>query len=138
MARHEVGYAELCKQVLNLSKGKDRTSETIGDVQPMEVPKWKWESISMDFMMGLPRTSTRYDAIWIIVDRLTRSAHFLPIRANYPMEKLAQPYIQEIVRLYGIPSTIISDRDPRFTSRFWGAFQKAFGTKLYLSITYHP
>ena len=79
-----------------------------------------------------------YDAIWVIVDRLTKSAHFLSIRANFPLEKLAHLYIQEIVRLHGVPSTIISDRDPRFTTRFWGAFQMAFGTKLYLSTIYHP
>ena len=72
------------------------------------------------------------------MDRLTKSAHFLPIRANYPLEKLAQQYIQEIIRLHGIPSTIISDRDPRFTSRFWGVLQKAFGTRLCLSTAYHP
>ena len=124
MARHEVRYVELCKQGLNLSKGKNRTSETIGDVQPLEVPEWKWESISMDFVIGLPRTSSGYDVIWVIVDRLTRSAHFLPIGANYLMEKLAQLYIQEIMRLHGIPSTIISYRDLRFTSRFWGCFKR--------------
>ena len=87
--------------------------------------------------MGLPRTPSGYDAIWVIVDRLTKSAHFLPIRANYPLEKLAQLYVQEVVRLHGIPSTIISDRDLRFTSRFWGALFKAFGTKLCLSTAYH-
>ena len=92
----------------------------------------------MDFVMGLPRTSAEHDAIWVIVDRQTKLAHFLPIRSNYPLEKLAQLYIQEIVRLHGAPSTIISDQDPRFTSRFWGALQKAFGTRLCLSIIYHP
>ena len=106
-------------------------------LQPLEIPKWKWESISMDFVMGLPRTSPGFDAIWVMIDRLTKSAHFLPIRASYPLEKLVQLYIQEIVRLHRILSTIISDRDPRFTSRFWGAFQRAFGTRLFLSTTYH-
>ena len=86
----------------------------------------------MDFIMELARMFAGYDAIWVIVDRLTKSAHFLPIQENYPLEKLTQLYIQEIVRLHGIPSTIISDRDPR------GAFQKTFGTELYLSTTYHP
>ena len=76
----------------------------------------------MDFVMGLPKTPSGSDAIWVIMDRLTKSAYFLPIRANYPLEKLAQLYIQEVVRLHGIPSTIISDRDPRFTSQILGAF----------------
>ena len=83
----------------------------------------------MDFVMGLPRMQAGFDAIWVIVDKLTKSTHFLSIRATYPLEKLAQLYVQEIVRLHGVPLTIISDRDPRFTSRFWRALQKAFGTR---------
>ena len=88
--------------------------------------------------MILPKTQAGFDAIWVIVDRLTKSAHFLPIRATYPLEKLAQLYVQEIVRLHGVPSTIILDRDPRFISRFWGALQKAFRTRPCLSTAYHP
>ena len=107
--------------MLSLSKGESRTSKPSRTLQPLEIPEWKWESISMDFVMGLPRMPTGYDAIWVIVNKLTKSAHFLPIRANYPLEKLAQLYIQEIIRLHWIPSTIVSDRHPRFTSRFWGA-----------------
>ena len=93
VAKHEVRCGELCKQVLNLLEGKDRTSETSRTLQPLEIPEWKWESISIDFMMGLPRTSIGYDAIWVKVDRLTKSTHFLPIYTNYPLEKLAQLYI---------------------------------------------
>ena len=78
-------------------------------LQPLEIPQCKWESISIDFIMRLPRTSTRYDSLWVIIDGLTKSAHFLPIKANYFLERLANLYIQEIVRLHGIPSTIISD-----------------------------
>ena len=92
----------------------------------------KWESISIDFVMGLPKTPARYDAVWVIMDRLTKFTHFLPIKANCLLEKLAYLYIQEIVRLYRVPSTIILNRDPRFTSRFWGAFQKAFSIKALL------
>ena len=92
----------------------------------------------MDFMMGLPKMQVGFNAIWVNIDRLTKSAHFLPIRATYPLEKLAQLYVQEIVRLHGVPSTIISDKDLRFTSRFCGALQKTFGTKLCLSTAYHP
>ncbi|XP_057729979.1 uncharacterized protein LOC130945265 [Arachis stenosperma] len=89
-----------------------------GTLQPMEIPQWKWESTAMDFVSGLPRTRTGFDAIWVIVDRLTKLAHFLPIRMNYTLEELARLYIKGIVRLHGVPTTIISDRDPRFTSRF--------------------
>ena len=109
-----------------------------GMLQPLSIPEWKWECISMDFVTGLPKTQAGHDAVWVIVDRLTKSAHFLPIRVTYSLDRLAQLYIQEVVRLHGVPSTIISDRDPRFTSRFWGAFQKAFGSKLCLSTAYHP
>ena len=87
MAKHEVGCGEPREQVLNLSEDEN------GTLQLLEIPEWKWKSISMDFVMGLPRTSAGYDAIWAIVDKLTKYVHFIPIRANYPLEKLAQLYI---------------------------------------------
>uniref|UniRef100_A0A2N9IE13 Integrase catalytic domain-containing protein n=1 Tax=Fagus sylvatica TaxID=28930 RepID=A0A2N9IE13_FAGSY len=102
------------------------------------IPEWKWENISMDFVCGLPRTSKNHDAIWVVVDRLTKSAHFIPIRMNYSLDKLAELYVNEIVRLHGVPVSIVSDRDPRFTSRFWGSLQKALGTKLNFSTAFHP
>ena len=92
----------------------------------------------MDFMVGLPMTGRKHDSIWVMVDRLTKSAHFLPVRIDYSLDKLAELYIKEIVRLYGIPMSIISDRDPRFTSRFWGKLQEALGTQLNFSTTFHP
>ncbi|XLU29618.1 hypothetical protein S245_065684, partial [Arachis hypogaea] len=123
---------------LTCQKVKIEHQKPAGTLQPLEIPQWKWESIAMDFVLGLPRTRTGCDAIWVVIDRLTKSAHFLPIRISCTMEELARLYIKEIVRLHGVPSTIVSDRDPRFTSRFWGAFQRAFGTQLSLSIAYHP
>ena len=134
----KLDIASFVNKCLTCQKIKIEHQKSSGMLQPLEIPEWKWENISMDFVIGLPRTCVGYDAIWVIVDRLTKSAHFLPIRANYPLETLTQLYIQEIMRLHGIPSTIISNRDPRFTSQFWGAFQRAFGTKLCLSVTYHP
>jgi hypothetical protein len=85
----------------------------------MEIPLWKWEHVTMDFVTCLPRTKRAHDTIWVIVDRLTKSAHFLAMRITDSLEKLAQLYIDEIIRLHGVPLTIISDRDSRFTSRFW-------------------
>jgi hypothetical protein len=82
---------------------------------------------------GLPRTSTGHDAIWVVVDQLTKSAHFLPISVKSPLEKLTQLYVREIVRLHGVPSSIVSDRDPRFLLRFWGSLHQEFGTQLRLS-----
>ncbi|GJY71826.1 reverse transcriptase domain-containing protein [Tanacetum coccineum] len=88
-------------------------------VQP-EIPMWKWERITMDFVTKLPKTSTGHDAIWVIVDRLTKSAHFIPIRATDSMETLTRLYIKEIVSRHGMPISIdASDRDSHFTSRFW-------------------
>ena len=92
----------------------------------------------MDFVTGLPRTQRQHNDIWIIVDRLTKSAHFLPVNVEYSLEKLAQLYVDEIVRLHGVPVSIVSDQDPRFTSRFWPSLQTALGTCLHFSTTFHP
>ncbi|GJT16120.1 putative reverse transcriptase domain-containing protein [Tanacetum coccineum] len=94
--------------------------------------------IAMDFVMKLPRTSSGHDAIWVIMDRLTKSAHFLPMREDYKMDRLAILYLNEIVARHGVPVLIISDRDSRFTSRFWQSMQEALGTKLDMSTAYHP
>nr|GFB39967.1 reverse transcriptase domain-containing protein [Tanacetum cinerariifolium] len=94
--------------------------------------------ITMDFITKLPKTTNGYDTIWVIVDRLTKSAHFLPMREHDPMEKLMKLYIKEVVTRHGVPVSIISDRDGRFTSLFWQALHKALGTRLDMSTTYHP
>nr|GEX87271.1 putative reverse transcriptase domain-containing protein [Tanacetum cinerariifolium] len=104
----------------------------------MKIPKWKWEKITMDFITKLPKTTNCYDSIWVIVDRLTKSAHFLPMRENDPMEKLMKLYIKEVVTRHGVLVSIISDRDGRFTSLFWLALHKALGTRLDMSTAYHP
>ncbi|KAD2394100.1 hypothetical protein E3N88_41077 [Mikania micrantha] len=119
---------------LTCSKVKAEHQKPSGMLQQPEIPQWKWEQISMDFITKLPRTSSGYDSIWVIVDRLTKSAHFLPIREDFKMEKLAKLYITR----HGVPMSIISDRDSRFTSRFWQSMQKALGTRLDLSTAYHP
>ncbi|KAI3715141.1 hypothetical protein L6452_22111 [Arctium lappa] len=128
-------YVNKC---LTCAKVKAEHQKPSGLLQQPEIPQWKWEQISMDFVTKLPRTGKGHDSIWVIVDRLTKSAHFLPIREDYNMERLAQLYINEIVMRHGVPISIISDRDSRFTSRFWRSFQKALGTRLNLSTSYHP
>ncbi|GKF55770.1 putative reverse transcriptase domain-containing protein [Tanacetum coccineum] len=92
----------------------------------------------MDFISKLPRTSSGHGSIWVIVDRLTKSTHFLAIRKDYKIERLARLYINEIVARHGMPVSIISDRDNYFTSIFWQSLQKALGTRLDLSTAYHP
>ena len=89
-------------------------------LQSIRIPEWKWDRITMDFVVGLPLTGRKHDSVWVVVDRLTKSAHFLQVRNDYSLDKLAEVYFKQIVRLHGIPISIISDRDPRFTSRFWG------------------
>ncbi|KAI3712190.1 hypothetical protein L1987_70740 [Smallanthus sonchifolius] len=120
------------------SKVKAEHQRPSGLLEQPEIPVWKWENIVMDFITKLPRTSSGYDSIWVIIERLTKSAYFLPIREDYRVEKLARIYIDEIASRNGVPLDIISDRDTRFTSRFWQSLQTAFGTRLNLSTAYYP
>jgi hypothetical protein len=92
----------------------------------------------LDFIVGLPNTSLRHDSIWVIVDRLTKTAHFLPVHTTYNAKKYAEIYMDQIVHLHGVPKTIISDRGAQFIARFWEQLQHALGTKLIQSSTYHP
>ena len=107
-------------------------------LKPLDVPEWKWESISIDFIVGLPRSQKGNDSIWVIVDRLTKVAHFVPVKTKTDAEKLADLYVEHILRLHGAPSSIVSDRGPQFVSRFWEALHKSIGTKLDFSTAYHP
>ena len=109
-----------------------------GLLQPLPIPEWKWEKVAMDFARGFPPSKSSCGSIWVIVDTLTKSAHFIPIKNKETMEKHAELYIKEIVRLHGVPVSIVNDRDPRFESRFWKALQAALGTKLNFSTAFHP
>ncbi|KAK2410684.1 hypothetical protein QL285_046035 [Trifolium repens] len=130
--------AEYVASCLTCQKAKIEHQRPAGMLQSLDIPEWKWDSISMDFITGLPKTRRKHDSIWVIVDRLTKSAHFLPVRITDTAAKLTDIYIAEIVRLHGIPSSIVSDRDPKFTSHFWKTLHEALGTKLRLSSAYHP
>ncbi|GKD31624.1 putative reverse transcriptase domain-containing protein, partial [Tanacetum coccineum] len=103
-----------------------------------EIPEWKWEKITLDFVTKLPKTTNDYDTIWVIIDRLTKSAHFLPMRETGPMERLMKLYMKKVFTRHGVPVSIIFDRDGRFTSLFWKALNKALGTRLDMSTAYHP
>ncbi|KAL0560316.1 hypothetical protein IC582_000717 [Cucumis melo] len=109
-----------------------------GFLNPLPVPEWKWEHITMDFLFGLPRTSSGHDGIWVIVDRLTKTTRFIPIKMTSTLDQLARLYVDKIVSQYGVPVSIVSDRDPRFTSKFWPSLQKAMGTGLKFSTSFHP
>ncbi|GJS78796.1 putative reverse transcriptase domain-containing protein [Tanacetum coccineum] len=128
-------YVSKCLTCARVKAEHQRPSGLL--VQPA-IPEWKWDNITMDFITKLPKSSQGFDTIWVIVDRLTKSAHFLPIRENDPLDKLARLYLNRIVARHGIPASIICDRDGRFTSNFWKSFQKALGTKISMSTAYHP
>ncbi|GJS20133.1 putative reverse transcriptase domain-containing protein [Tanacetum coccineum] len=117
--------AEYVSKCLTCSRVKAECQKPSGLLVQPEIPMWKWERITMDFVTKLPKTSTGHDTIWVIVDRLTKSAHFIPTRATDSMETLTRLYIKEIVSRHGVPISIISDRDSHFTSRFWQSLQNA-------------
>ncbi|GJT11561.1 putative reverse transcriptase domain-containing protein [Tanacetum coccineum] len=131
-------YGNLRTLIMDEAHSKEEHQKPSGLLQQPEIPKWKWESITMDFIDKLPRTSSGHDSIWVIVDRLTKSAYFLAVREDYNIEKFTRLYINEIVARNDVPVSIISDRDNYFTSRFWQSLQKALGTRLDLSTAYHP
>ncbi|GJU24756.1 putative reverse transcriptase domain-containing protein [Tanacetum coccineum] len=128
-------YVSKCLTCVKVEAEHQRPSGLL--VQP-KIPEWKWDNITMDFVTKLPKTSQGYDTIWVIVDRLTKSAIFTPMREIDPMDRLARIYLKEVITRYGIPVSIIYDRDPRFASNFWRSLQNALGTNLDMSTAYHP
>jgi hypothetical protein len=102
------------------------------------VPEWKWEEIAMDFIVGLPRTQSGYDSIWVIVDQLTKVAHFIPVKTTYSGPQLAELYMSKIVCLHGVLKKIVSDRGTQFTSKFWERMHETLDTQLRFSSAYHP
>ncbi|TYK22834.1 pol protein [Cucumis melo var. makuwa] len=122
----------VCQQV------KAPRQKPVGLLQPLSVREWKWENVSMDFITGLPRTLRGFIVIWVVVDRLTKLAHFIPGKSTYTASKWAQLYMSEIVRLHGVPVSIVYDRDARFTFKSWKGLQSAMGTMLDFSTAFHP
>ena len=135
MKRHVRDFFQRC---LTCQQVKAEHQKPTGLLQPLEVAKWKWEHVTMDFVTHFPRTPQGYDAVWVIVDRVTKSAHFLALRMTFTLERFYRLYIREIVRLHGVPVSIVSDRDPRFMAHVWKSFQKAMGTRLTISTTFYP
>jgi hypothetical protein len=129
---HYVACCDTCSRV------KIEHQKPAGLLKPLAIPVWKWEDISMDFVVGLPRTPKGNDSVWVIVDRLTKVAHFVPVKTRYATEKLAELYVEHILRLHGAPRSIVSDRGPHFVSKFWQSFHKLMGSTLNYSTTFHP
>ncbi|GKA31719.1 putative reverse transcriptase domain-containing protein [Tanacetum coccineum] len=130
VAWNKKDIAEYVSKCLTCLKVKAVHQRPSGLLQQPKIPVWKWEGIAMDFVTKLPRTSSGHDTIWVIVDRLTKSAHFLPMCDDYKMERLARLYLNEIVARHGVSISITSDHDSRLTSRFWQSMQEALGTRL--------
>jgi hypothetical protein len=126
-----VAFCDTCQRV------KAEHQRPTGLLQPLQVPELKWEDITMDFIVGLPRTQSGYDSIWVIVDRLTKVAHFIPIKTTYSGLQLAELYMSRIVCLHGVPKKIVSDRGTQFTSKFWERLHETLDTQLHFSSAYH-
>nr|GEW78761.1 hypothetical protein [Tanacetum cinerariifolium] len=133
--RYHPGKSSIKDRIL--AAQKEAVDESVGMQNGLD-EMIKQRRIDMDFMTKLPRTSSGHDMIWVIVDRLTKSTYFLPMRKDYKMDRLARLYLNEIVSRHGVSISIISDRDSRFTSRFWQSMQEALGTRLDMSMAYHP
>jgi hypothetical protein len=126
-----VSECDMCQRI------KASHLKSAGTLQPLSIPSWKMDDISMDFFMGLPNTSRHHDSIWVIVDRLTKVVHFLPMHTTDKDHKYAELYIGRIVCLHGLPQTIVSDQGAQLVARFWEQLQESLGTKLIRSLAYH-
>nr|GEX79969.1 reverse transcriptase domain-containing protein [Tanacetum cinerariifolium] len=129
--------AEYVGKCLTCSRVKAECQKPSGLLIQPEIPTWKWERIMMDFVTKLPRTLNEHDTIWVILDRLTKSAHFIPTRETDSIETLTRLNIKEIVSCHGVPISIISDHESHFTSKFWQSMKSALGTRLDMSTSYH-
>jgi hypothetical protein len=135
MRRDIARYVACCD---TCSRVKIEHQKPSGLLKTLEILVWKWEDISMDFVVGLPRTPMGNDSIWVIVDRLTKVAHFMQVRVTFGTEGLANLYIEHILRLHGALKKIVSDRGAQFVAKFWRSFHKLMGATLNYNTTFHP
>jgi hypothetical protein len=135
MKRDIAEYVSLCDTYQRVKAEHQRPARLL---QPLKIPKWKWEEIGMDFIVGLPHTQAGYDSIWVMVDRLTKVAHFIPVKMTYLGAKLAKLYMSRIMCLHRVLKKIVSDRGSQFTSKFWEKLHESMDIKLNFSSAYHP
>jgi hypothetical protein len=128
-------YVALCNTYQRVKAEHQRHAELL---QLLQVHEWNWEEIVMYFIVGLPRTQSSYDSIWVIMDRLTKVAHFIHVKTTYSGPQLAELYMSRIVYLHGVPKKIVSDRGTQFTSKFWERLHETLDTQLRFSSAYHP
>jgi hypothetical protein len=125
-------------QYVSFQSVKTEPQRPAGLLQPLRIHEWKWEEIKMDFIVGLARMQAGYDSVWVIVDRLTKVAHFIPVKTTYSGAKLAEMYVSQIVCLHGVLKKILSYRGSQFTSMFLEKFHESMNTKINFSSPYHP
>jgi hypothetical protein len=130
--------ADYITQCMECQKVKANHRHPVGLLQPLPIPENKWEVITMDFITGLPRTNKQHHSIMVVVDKLTKAAHFLHMKTTHTMANIADIFMKDFARLHGIPRTIVSDIDTKFTSNFWRGLFKVFGTNINFSTAYHP
>jgi hypothetical protein len=130
--------AEYLAKCIECQQVKAEHRHPAGLLQPLPIPEWKWETISMDFITGLPTSTKQNDAIMVVVDKLSKSAHFIPVKSTCKAIDIANVFLKEIFKLHGMPKEIVSDRDTKFTSNFWKSLMAGLETKLLFSTAYHP
>jgi hypothetical protein len=129
---------EYIARCMECQKVKSKHRHPTGLLQPLPILKWKWEILTMDFIIGLPRTGKQHDAIMVVVEKIMKLAHFILLKTTHKAIDVFDIFMREIKRLHKIPKTIVSDRDLKFTSNFWKGLFKGFGTNLNFSTAYHP
>jgi hypothetical protein len=134
MKREIAEYVARCDSCQRIKAEHQRPA---GLLQPLQIPQWKWDDIGMDFIVGMPRTRAGYGSIWVVVDHLTKAAHFIPVKTTYNSAVLAELYMSRIICLHGVPKKIVSDRGTQFTSHFLQQLHEALGTHLKFSSAYH-
>jgi hypothetical protein len=134
MKKEIIEYIAKC---LECQRVKDEHRHPVGLLQPLPSPEWKWEVVKVDFITGLPKTNKHHDSIMVVVDKLTKPTHFILLKNTHNAANVVDIYMWEVARLHGIPKTIVFDRDPKFTSKFWKELFEGFITNLNFNIAYH-
>ena len=135
MKRDVVEYLARCMECQPV---KTEHQHPAGILNPLPIAEWKWDTISIDFITGLPKTKYQHDSVMVVVDTLTKAAHFMPVKSTFGIAQVANVFLKEVVRPHGVPKVIVSDRDAKFTTTFWKGLFGGMGTKLNFSTAYHP